>query len=184
MEGMISSTSTSTVKRPLDFFTKKKKKKKKKNKRFTSASANSALRKVLLSNDVLEYDVLVWKEVRDDDDDDDDDDDSKNINVGTVLKKREDGRFECALLTREDEDNNNGADENEIVFIESRADKTRTVDVKDCVCVISDLLAFEQRMQKDRRLNPHGEHAENVWVARGFDIVSVLDILRDDRSML
>jgi hypothetical protein len=183
MEGMISSTSTSTVKRPLDFFTKKKKKKKKKNKRFTSASANSALRKVLLSNDVLEYDVLVWKEVRDDDDDDDDDD-SKNINVGTVLKKREDGRFECALLTREDEDNNNGADENEIVFIESRADKTRTVDVKDCVCVISDLLAFEQRMQKDRRLNPHGEHAENVWVARGFDIVSVLDILRDDRSML
>ena len=180
---MISSFSTSTVKRPLDFFTKKKKKKKKKNKRFTSASANSALRKVLLSNDVLEYDVLVWKEVRDDDDDDDDDD-SKNINVGTVMKKREDGRFECALLTREDEDNNNGADENEIVFIESRADKTRTVDVKDCVCVISDLLAFEQRMQKDRRLNPHGEHAENVWVARGFDIVSVLDILRDDRSML
>ena len=182
MEGMISSTSTSTVKRPLDFFTKKKKKKKRKNKRFTSASANSALRKVLLSNDVLEYDVLVWKEVRDDDDDDDDD--SKNINVGSVLKKREDGRFECALLTREDEDNNNDADENEIVFIESRADKTRTVDVKDCVCVISDLLAFEQRMQKDRRLNPHGEHAENVWVARGFDIVSVLDILRDDRSML
>ena len=55
-----------------------------------------------------------------------------------------------------------------IIFVETQ--ETRVIREEDVLCVCSDFILFEQRMDQDRISNPHGEHSTNIWVTKKKDV--------------
>ena len=116
---------------------------------------------------VQQWDVICVR----DDDDDDDDGVRGNYQFATVETRGKDGRIECVVLEKEVRDDLDEIEEessSNIIFVETQ--ETRVIREEDVVCVCSDFILFEQRMDQDRISNPHGEHSTNIWVAKKKDV--------------
>ena len=108
--------------------------------------------------------------------DDENDDDEKrsvwgNYRFATVETRGKDGRIECVVLEKEVRDDLDEIEEessSNIIFVETQ--ETRVIREEDVLCVCSDFILFEQRMDQDRISNPHGEHSTNIWVAKKRDV--------------
>ena len=103
-------------------------------------------------------------------DDDDDNDVRGNYRFATVETRGKDGRIECVVLEKEVRDDLDEIEEDSasIIFVETQ--ETRVIREEDVMCVCSDFILFEQRMDQDRISNPHGEHSTNIWVAKKKDV--------------
>ena len=104
-------------------------------------------------------------------DDDDDNDVRGNYRFATVETRGKDGRIECVVLEKEVRDDLDEIEEessSNIIFVETQ--ETRVIREEDVLCVCSDFILFEQRMDQDRISNPHGEHSTNIWVAKKKDV--------------
>ena len=115
---------------------------------------------------VQQWDVICVR------DDDDDDGVRGNYQFATVETRGKDGRIECVVLEKEVRDDLDEIEEDSssssIIFVETQ--ETRVIREEDVVCVCSDFILFEQRMDQDRISNPHGEHSTNIWVAKKRDV--------------
>ena len=101
---------------------------------------------------------------------DDDNDVRGNYRFATVETRGKDGRIECVVLEKEVRDDLDEIEEDSasIIFVETQ--ETRVIREEDVMCVCSDFILFEQRMDQDRISNPHGEHSTNIWVAKKKDV--------------
>jgi len=103
---------------------------------------------------------------------DDDDGVRGNYRFATVETRAKDGRIECVVLEKEVRDDLDEIEEDSssssIIFVETQ--ETRVIREEDVMCVCSDFILFEQRMDRDRISNPHGEHSTNIWVAKRKDV--------------
>ena len=114
---------------------------------------------------VQQWDVICVR------DDDDDESVSGKYQFATVETRGKDGRIECVVLEKEVRDDLDEIEEessSNIIFVETQ--ETRVIREEDVVCVCSDFILFEQRMDQDRISNPHGEHSTNIWVAKKKDV--------------
>jgi hypothetical protein len=115
---------------------------------------------------VQQWDVICVR------DDDDDDGVRGKYQFATVETRGKDGRIECVVLEKEVRDDLDEIEEDSssssIIFVETQ--ETRVIREEDVVCVCSDFILFEQRMDQDRISNPHGEHSTNIWVAKKRDV--------------
>ena len=111
---------------------------------------------------VEQWDVICFR--------DDDNDVRGNYRFATVETRGKDGRIECVVLEKEVRDDLDEIEEDStsIIFVETQ--ETRVIREEDVVCVCSDFILFEQRMDQDRISNPHGEHSTNIWVAKKRDV--------------
>ena len=110
---------------------------------------------------VQQWDVICVR------DDDDDESVSGKYRFATVETRGKDGRIECVVLEKEVRDDLDEIEEessSNIIFVETQ--ETRVIREEDVMCVCSDFILFEQRMDQDRISNPHGEHSTNIWVAK------------------
>ena len=80
------------------------------------------------------------------------------------------GNYRFATVEKEVRDDLDEIEEysTSIIFVETQ--ETRVIREEDVVCVCSDFILFEQRMDQDRISNPHGEHSTNIWVAKKKDV--------------
>ena len=115
---------------------------------------------------VQQWDVICVR------DDDDDDGVRGKYQFATVETRGKDGRIECVVLEKEVRDDLDEIEEDSssssIIFVETQ--ETRVIREEDVMCVCSDFILFEQRMDRDRISNPHGEHSTNIWVAKKRDV--------------
>ena len=114
---------------------------------------------------VQQWDVICVR------DDDDDESVSGKYQFATVETRGKDGRIECVVLEKEVRDDLDEIEEessSNIIFVETQ--ETRVIREEDVLCVCSDFILFEQRMDQDRISNPHGEHSTNIWVAKKKDV--------------
>jgi hypothetical protein len=114
---------------------------------------------------VQQWDVICVR------DDDDDESVSGKYQFATVETRGKDGRIECVVLEKEVRDDLDEIEEessSNIIFVETQ--ETRVIREEDVMCVCSDFILFEQRMDQDRISNPHGEHSTNIWVAKKKDV--------------
>ena len=112
---------------------------------------------------VEQWDVICFR--------DDDNDVRGNYRFATVETRGKDGRIECVVLEKEVRDDLDEIEEessSNIIFVETQ--ETRVIREEDVLCVCSDFILFEQRMDQDRISNPHGEHSTNIWVAKKKDV--------------